>query len=72
MVFATAISYYGQILPQTPISNSTPAKCARNVEIRARYKRGESGAILAEVFGISEQRVFQIIHAKERGEDNSF
>ena len=66
MVFATAISYYGQVLPQTPISNSTPAKCARNAKIRARHKRGESGATLAEVFGISVQRVHQILRGKRR------
>jgi len=66
MVFATAISYYGQVLPQTPISNSTPAKCARNAEIRARYKRGESRATLAEVFGITEQRIHQIIRGRRK------
>lgn len=66
MVFATAISYYGQKLPQTPISNSTPAKCARNAEIRARYKRGESRATLAEVFGVSEQRVWQIVQGRRK------
>lgn len=66
MVFATAISYYGQVLPQAPISNSTPAKCARNAEIRARYKQGESGTTLAEVFGISEQRVWQIVQGRRK------
>jgi len=66
MVFATAISYYGQVLPQTPVSNSTSAKCARNAEIRARYKLGESRATLAEVFGISEQRVWQILNDRRK------
>jgi len=61
-----AVSYYGQTLPQTPISNSTPAKCARNAEIRARYKRGESGANLAEVFGITEQRVWQVVQGRRK------
>ncbi len=66
MVFATAISYYGQILPQMPISNSTSAKCACNAEIRVRHKRGESGVTLAEVFGISEQRVWQIVRGSRK------
>ena len=66
MVFATAISYYGQILPQTPVSNSTPAKCARNAEIRARHQQGETAATLSELFGISEQRVMQILRGQRK------
>jgi len=66
MVFAMAINYYSQVLPPTPLSNSTPAMYARNAEIRARHKRGESRATLAEVFGISEQRVWQIVQGKRK------
>ena len=66
MVFATAINYYGQVVPLAPISNSTPAKYVRNAEIRARHKRGESRATLAQVFGISEQRVWQIVQGRRR------
>jgi len=66
MVFAMAINYYGQVVPLAPISNSTPAKYTRNAEIRARHKRGESKVTLAEVFGISEQRVWQIVQGRRK------
>jgi Mor family transcriptional regulator len=56
--------YLGLLLPQQPISHITPAKCERNEEIRHRHRRGESLASLAEVFGISEQRVSQIVQGK--------
>lgn len=61
MVFAMVINYYGKVVPLAPISNSTPAKYTRNAEIRTRYKRGEVRATLAQVFGIPEQRVWQIV-----------
>ena len=58
--------YLGLLLPQQPISHITPAQCERNEEIRHRHGRGESWASLAEVFGISEQRVSQIVQGKRR------
>jgi Mor family transcriptional regulator len=66
VAFAMAISYRGQSLPQSPISGSTSPKCARNAEIRARHEKGESIATLAEVFGITEQRIWQIIHSRRK------
>ena len=46
--------------PQTEHIKTTD----RNAEIIARYKTGETGANLAKEFGISEQRVNQIIRGK--------
>jgi len=59
--FVTAIAYQGRILPSHPVTDGTTAKHMRNEEIRHRHRRGESLASLAEVFGISEQRVSQIV-----------
>jgi Mor family transcriptional regulator len=66
MVFAISISYRGLTLPQSPVSNGTSPKCARNAEIRARHQRGETIATLAEVFGITEQRVWQILNDRRK------
>ncbi|NLF01776.1 MAG: hypothetical protein GX601_12445 [Anaerolineales bacterium] len=41
-----------------------PEKAERNAEIRARYEAGASVSELAAVFGISEQRVSQIIYGR--------
>jgi len=38
----------------------------RNIIIRARYAAGDSQAELARLFGISYQRVYQIVHGKRR------
>jgi hypothetical protein len=44
-----------------PVSDGPFCKRARNAEVRARHKKGESIATLAEVFGITQQRVWQIL-----------
>jgi len=59
--------YLGLLLPQQPVSHITSAKRERNEEIRHRQRRGESLASLAEVFGISEQRVSQIVRGQRTG-----
>jgi Mor family transcriptional regulator len=41
-------------------------KNERNAEIIARYEAGETGASLALAYGISEQRVNQIVHGKRK------
>jgi Mor family transcriptional regulator len=66
VAFATAISYRGLILPQSPVSDGTSPKCARNAQIRDRHEKGESIAALAEVFGITGQRVWQILHDRRK------
>jgi len=58
--------YAGILLPQKPVSHHTPAKCERNEEIRLRHKQGETMATLAEVFGLTEQRVWQIVHDRRK------
>ncbi len=64
--FAMAISYRGLILPQFPVSDGTLPKCKRNAEIRARHQQGESIATLAGVYGISEQRIWQILNDRRK------
>jgi Mor family transcriptional regulator len=66
VAFAMAISYRGLELPHFPVSDGTSLKCKRNAEIRTRHKNGESIATLAEVFGISEQRIWQIIYSRRK------
>jgi Mor family transcriptional regulator len=39
-------------------------KTDRNGEIIARHERGETGASLAQAYGISEQRVNQIVRGR--------
>ena len=56
--------YIGIVLPPHPVSKITPPKHKRNAEIRSRYRDGESLTTLAEMFGISPQRVSQIVRRK--------
>jgi Mor family transcriptional regulator len=66
VAFAMAISYRGLVLPRSPVSDGTSPKCKRNAEIRARHKEGESIATLAEAFGITEQRIWQILNDRRK------
>jgi Mor family transcriptional regulator len=66
MAFAISISYRGLIFPQSPISDGTSPKRARNAEIRARHQKGESIATLSEVFGITKQRIRQILNDRRK------
>jgi hypothetical protein len=56
------LKYRGLILPQSPVSDGTSPKCACNAQIRARHEKGESIATQAEVFGITGQRLWQILN----------
>ncbi len=47
--------YAGILLSLHPVSKLTPKKHARNPEIRARHRAGESLSSLVEAFGITEQ-----------------
>jgi hypothetical protein len=49
---------------EAPRTDHTPEKAERNTEIIARYEAGETGASIAQVFGISERRVSQILHSQ--------
>jgi hypothetical protein len=58
--------YLGIALPPHPVSKITPQKRIRSAEIRTRHKRGDSIATLAEVFGITQQRVWQILNDRRK------
>jgi Mor family transcriptional regulator len=58
--------YAGILLPSYPVSKLTPKKQTRNAEIRARHRAGASLSTLAETFGISEQRIHQIVQGRRR------
>ncbi|MBN2470416.1 MAG: helix-turn-helix domain-containing protein [Anaerolineae bacterium] len=60
---STIINTVNTLLAQPDFS---PANHKRNKIIRARYAAGESQAQLARDFGISYQRVYQIIYSKPR------
>jgi hypothetical protein len=66
VAFAMAILYRGLELPQSPVSDGALPKCTRNAEIRARHQNGESIATLAEAFGITEQRIWQILNDRRK------
>jgi hypothetical protein len=55
---------YDTPYPTEPQNDLVPAQTERNEEIRARYEAGETGASIAQTFGISEQRVNQIIRGR--------
>jgi hypothetical protein len=57
---------YDTPFPTEPQSDHTPEKAERNAEIIVRYEAGEAGASLAQAFGISKQRVNQIVR-RQRG-----
>jgi DNA-binding NarL/FixJ family response regulator len=50
--------------PLKPISRKLPAKTERNLRIRQKFEAGEAVTDIAEEFGISAQRVSQIIYGK--------
>ncbi|HEX3053681.1 MAG TPA: helix-turn-helix domain-containing protein [Aggregatilineaceae bacterium] len=51
---------YDSPFPTEP-QNDLPSKAERNAEIGMRYQQGETISRLAAAFGISEQRVWQIV-----------
>jgi hypothetical protein len=55
---------YDTPFPTEPQNDTVPAQVESNAEIIARYEAGETGASIAQVFGISEQRVNQIIRER--------
>ncbi len=55
---------YDTPFPTEPQNDLVPAQTERDEEIRARYEAGETGATIAQTFGISEQRVNQIIRGR--------
>jgi len=53
--------YMGRISRSTPITDRTAIKSRRNHRIRARYEAEEGLSELARAYGISKQRVWQIV-----------
>ncbi len=56
--------YAGFLLPDQPVTNKHIPKAERNAEIIARHEAGEGISELARAFGLSPQRVFQILQKK--------
>ncbi len=57
---------YDSPYPTEPQNDLVSEKAQRNAEIIERYEAGETGASIARAFGISEQRVNQIIRGQRR------
>lgn len=64
--YGMLLMYIGQKYPDFPLTDHTPSKHERNRRIRARYAQGETVVSLAEAFGISQQRVSQILRGKRK------
>jgi Mor family transcriptional regulator len=60
------LMYLGQKASTVPLTDHTPTKHHRNEQIRRRYQRGETVMRLAAAFGISEQRISQIIRGRRK------
>ena len=58
--------YWGIPLQAKPISHKTPTKEIRNRRIREQFAEGESIADLARDYGLTAQRMFQIIHFRNK------
>jgi hypothetical protein len=56
-----AYLYAGSVRPNSPWNDKTPSKLTRNEAIRQRFLAGEAVADLAVAFGVSTQRVHQVI-----------
>lgn len=48
--------------PRNPVYNPPPKKTSCNAEIQEQYENGEPVPSLAERFGISKARVYQILN----------
>ena len=56
--------YAGVSFPERPVTQKHISKAARNADIIARHKEGESLSALARAYGISPQRAHQIVTGK--------
>ncbi|HMN11120.1 MAG TPA: sigma factor-like helix-turn-helix DNA-binding protein [Bellilinea sp.] len=56
---------YNTPFPAEPQNDLVPEKTGRNAEIQTRYEHGETLDKLAEAFGVSAQRVSQIIRGRQ-------
>ncbi|MBZ0282777.1 MAG: hypothetical protein K8L97_18710 [Anaerolineae bacterium] len=61
-----SILYQATPLPQKPKSGKTPRQSARNAEIKHKYEGGVSVPEIAEEYGVSINRVYQILGGKRK------
>lgn len=59
-----SVLYKDKSLPLTPPTGKTPKKTTRNTEIRVKYAAGVSVPQLASEYGISAERIYQILKAR--------
>ncbi|SRR5258708_17266715 len=53
-------------LPKEPLSSKVEEKSERNAEIHRRYEAGESIMDLAREYGLSFQRISEIVHQNKK------
>jgi Mor family transcriptional regulator len=66
MGYGMVLMYIGHKLSMVPLTDHTPSKHERNRQIRARCIKGETVVELAQAFGISQQRVSQILRGQRK------
>lgn len=66
IIYGVGLMYIGEKMVYAPLTDQTPTKYERNREIRMRYARGESLSRLGDVFGLSPQRVSQIVQCRQQ------
>ena len=64
IAYGLFLFYITQPKPKFVLTDHTPTKHQRNEEIRMRYAAGATLEELAALFGISHQRVSQIVRGK--------
>jgi len=64
--YGMLLMYIGRETPQFPLTDHTPTQHDRNHQIRALYAQGKTEMELAQLFGISHQRVSQILHGRRK------
>ena len=58
--------YAGFLLPEKPVTKKHVPKAERNAELIARDQAGEGVSELARPFGLSPQRIYQIVNGKQK------
>jgi len=58
--------YMGSRPSDVPLSGETPRQVDRNAAIRTRHSTGETISDLAREFGISPQRISQIVRGRRK------
>lgn len=66
VAYLLRLLYSGLLLPSEPLNKKTPRRTSRNQEIKTRRAAGEPVSQLARIFGISEQRIRQILKGRRK------